>query len=136
MKTRSAEHEAAVMAAIRRAIDLDDCGKTKEAIPILEELLSTFPTEPALYVYLSWYLRKLGQLDRAVAFGRRATELAPLSSRASLGAFHALWEAGLRADAIGEARRFIRVRRSTKETSHYDRILAQWDAGGRIGRID
>ena len=52
---------------------------------------------------------KLVGLANAIESFKTAVQLAPTLELASLGLFHALWEAGRRDDAFEEMKRFVRL---------------------------
>jgi predicted Zn-dependent protease len=82
-------------------------GNARAAVDRLEALLDRFPRQAALLWYLGGiYLFDLQDVKRAITLMRRSTKAAPHSERASLGLFHALWEAGRSDAAFEEMRRF------------------------------
>jgi tetratricopeptide (TPR) repeat protein len=123
--------EARIFGAIKDAIHLDTMDETDRAIELLEPFVLEFPYEPAVHLYLAWYLRRCGRFPKAIEHAKRAVSLAPKSSRASLVLFHTLWRAGNKDVAIEEIRRFLPIRRTAKYTFDYVDILRKWEAGDR-----
>jgi predicted Zn-dependent protease len=123
--------EARILGAIKEAVNLNAAGKAGLAVQLLAPLLTEFPEEPAVRIYLAWYLRRCERFEDAIGHARRAVQMLPKSSRASLVLFHTLWSAGNKHDAIEEIRRFLPIRHTDKYTSHYADVLRCWEAQER-----
>jgi predicted Zn-dependent protease len=128
-RSDGADAETRILSVIREAINLNAMEETERAVQLLTPMLSEFPEEPAVHLYLAWYLRGCHRFEAAIEHARRAVQLLPKSSRASLVLFLALWEAGYKNDAIEEIRRFVPIRSTERYTSHYLDILKKWEAG-------
>ena len=124
-----ADAETRIFSVIRGAITLNAMGEPERAVEMLTPMLSEFPEEPAIHLYLAWYLRGCCRFDEALGHARRSVQLLPRSSKASLVLFHTLWKAGYKSDAIEEIRRFLPIRSTEKYTSDYANILKSWEAG-------
>ena len=124
-----ADAETRILSVIREAINLNAMDETERAVQLLTPMLSEFPEEPAVHLYLAWYLRGCCRFEEAIGHARKAVQLLPRSSRASLVLFNTLWRAGYKNDAIEEIRRFVPIRRSERYTSNYVDILKKWEAG-------
>ena len=125
--------ERRILRAIQSAIHLDEMNETEMAVKELLPLVVEYPDEPGVRIYLGWFLRRCGRFPESIEHSSRGVELLPRSSRASLVLFQALSDGGSRPEAICEIRRFLPIRRSNKDTPHYDEILRKWDAADREG---
>ncbi len=121
--------EARILSVIREAVNYNEMDETWRAVELLEAILPEFPEEPAVHLYLAWYLRGCFRFEEAIKHARTAVHWLPRSSKASLVLFHSLWKAGLKSDAIEEIRRFLPVRSTARYTSGYPEILRKWEAG-------
>jgi predicted Zn-dependent protease len=121
--------ETRILSVIREAINLNAMGEPERAVQLLTPMLAEFPEEPAVHLYLAWYLRGCHRFEKAIEHARRAVQLLPTSSRASLVLLHTLWESGSKNEAIEEIRRFVPIRSTERYTSHYVDILKKWEAG-------
>jgi predicted Zn-dependent protease len=124
-----ADAETRILSVIREAINLNAMEETERAVQLLTPMLSEFPEEPAVHLYLAWYLRGCDRFEEAIEHARRVVQLLPRSSRASLVLFHNLWKAGYKNDAIEEIRRFVPIRSTERHTANYVDILKKWEAG-------
>jgi tetratricopeptide (TPR) repeat protein len=124
-----ADAEKRILSVIKEAINLNAMEETERAVHLLTSILQEFPEEPAVHLYLGWYLRGCSRFEEAIEHARRAVQLLPRSSKASLVLFHTLWKAGYKNDAIEEIRRFLPIRPTEKYTSDYVDILQKWEAG-------
>lgn len=127
----TAAERSEIFVAIQVASRLDAQGMTGRAIAAMDALAKVWPSVGGIRVYLCWYLRRGEYFDEAIKQGLLAIQMLPRSSYASLVMFQALWDAGEKAEAIAEIRRFLPLRRSKEKTPHYEEILRRWDAGDR-----
>jgi predicted Zn-dependent protease len=129
--TERTRAETRILGAIKEAVNLNATGKAGLAVQLLAPLLTEFPEEPAVRIYLAWYLRRCERFEEAIGHTKRAVQMLPRSSRASLVLFHTLWAAANEQDAIEEIRRFLPIRRTDRYTSHYADVLRCWEARER-----
>jgi tetratricopeptide (TPR) repeat protein len=112
-----------VIEGIKRAIDLDSKGETEAAVQHLSALIEEFPSASSLHGYAALFLSRAGRLDDAIEHGRQAIQLWPMSEKASLVLFEALWKAGQHIEALDEMKRFLTL----KPSEEYTKMISSWN---------
>jgi outer membrane protein assembly factor BamD (BamD/ComL family) len=98
--------------------------KLPQAIKIFKGLDGEFPNQPAILGMLGAIYYSTRNYAAALGYFEKVTKLNPRSELASRALFHALIEHERNADALAEARRFIRLNGLTKE---YALIMEELD---------
>ena len=111
-----------VIVTINQAIELVENDQALAAIQLLVNLVAEFPKSSSVHGYLGWYLSGNGKHEDAIAHTQEAVRLSPNSELASLIHFHALWDADQQVEALGEMRRFLKIR----PLEEYANILREW----------
>ncbi len=103
------------------AVLLKDQQRLPEARALLLEIHLLEPTSPAVLAILADVYWDEGDLENAVKYFRKATELVPYSETVSLGLFHCLWEQEHYDEAFEEIKRFTR----SSDSPNYREIVEE-----------
>ena len=103
-----------------RAVQAMESEDFQGARDVLLNLHQQDPEAVEILLFLGYMDGKLGDVVQRIETFRKATELEPQLELASLGLFHALWEADRTDEAFDEMRRFL----SQYESEEYTRLLA------------
>lgn len=112
-----------VIEVIKRATGLHAKGETDAALQVLKALIEEFPRAASLPAYGALFLSRVGRVDEAIEYGRRAVQLSPESEKASFVLFECLCKAGLHVEALDEVKRLLALRPSEE----YARMIRDWD---------
>jgi predicted Zn-dependent protease len=120
LKARSTR-DPSFAARFNTALKLRSRKNYEQAKELLLDLADENADSASVFGILGDVYWRLGSLPEAIQCFRRAVELSPTSELASLGLFHALWEAGQYRQAREEMKRFV----STSHSPEYARILGE-----------
>ena len=121
VKKQETAHERAFREGAEARLD----GRLDDAIALFSQSLEECPRDDekllgAIHGMLSSVERKQGKPDIAEQYSRRAIKYLPSSQLASVGLFHALWDQGKCAEALGEVVRLV----SLRDSQHYRELLS------------
>ena len=105
-----------------QAIQFNKQGMYDEAISIFDSLTKEKPNQASIFGMLAYSYWQKQDIKNTIKTFKISIQLSPLSESASLGLFHALWEAGQRNEALVEVKRFISSGGKSKD---YDEILKE-----------
>jgi predicted Zn-dependent protease len=111
-----------VEGTLREAIELDEKGKTAEAVQWLTKLVNEFPESGLTHGYLAWMLARTHNLREAMQHGRLAVNFEPASERVSLLYFRVLWSAEEYQQAFDEMKRFS----AHGHSEEYVQMMQEW----------
>lgn len=114
-------------AEFNRAMDLRE-SKPYEALAIFKNLDEKYPNEAVIKgIIASVYFTYLKRFDEALPYARNAVSLSPRSELASLTLFHTLSNLNFEAEALEEARRYVRLKGMTPG---YEFLFSELDGNG------